>query len=486
MTTRVPYSMTDAPVNAKAFGAKGDGIANDTAAIQAAVAACPSGGTLLLPPGKYKITDQILLTKPITVKGGGISNVFGDYTASSDDYFAGVWQTTAGKPAFKLVASLGNYAFNAYGILGVNFQDLQIVGPSSSSYAVAAITTDTTVNAGDYHIRHCHLTNVAIRYFTTGVDFTGIAYLNVFTDCLVYACTTGIKIAKGAASDNGGQTRFFGCTVALCGTCVSLNEDGSAGSFAFFGCTLSESQYGIRAHEECVLTVTGCEFESLTNSGTGAGIYVEIKEANPNSGAAKTIVGNKFLTNDADIWVNKTTSAFAGGGFAWPMLIDGNTLNSTTALKVTVPSGHVGLDSPQFVLGAANAGTSGPLASSQVSANFFGHDARKRRITRRYTIPSTWTSGATVDVLPIGMVLQTVRVYLTANASGFTALQLGHQTTATAYAFFDAQAGALNTWTTYTSTLGLVLTDSTNRLVLGGSAGWLSTQCVIEVDGYVP
>lgn len=37
MTTRVPYSMTDAPVNVLALGAKGDGTTDDTAVINAAL-----------------------------------------------------------------------------------------------------------------------------------------------------------------------------------------------------------------------------------------------------------------------------------------------------------------------------------------------------------------------------------------------------------------------------------------------------------------
>ena len=46
-------------ISVKDFGAVGDGVANDTAAIQAAIDALPSGGTLYLPEGTYKV-DTLL------------------------------------------------------------------------------------------------------------------------------------------------------------------------------------------------------------------------------------------------------------------------------------------------------------------------------------------------------------------------------------------------------------------------------------------
>jgi polygalacturonase len=45
--------------NVKWFGAKGDGVTTDKAAIQAAIDACAAdgGGTVYLPPGKYVCDD---------------------------------------------------------------------------------------------------------------------------------------------------------------------------------------------------------------------------------------------------------------------------------------------------------------------------------------------------------------------------------------------------------------------------------------------
>ena len=47
-------------LDVKDFGAKGDGIHNDTLFIQAAVIACPKEGRVLIPKGKYLITSLFL------------------------------------------------------------------------------------------------------------------------------------------------------------------------------------------------------------------------------------------------------------------------------------------------------------------------------------------------------------------------------------------------------------------------------------------
>lgn len=47
-------------INVRELGAKGDGISDDTAFIQAAIMACPEGGRVIIPEGKYLITSIFL------------------------------------------------------------------------------------------------------------------------------------------------------------------------------------------------------------------------------------------------------------------------------------------------------------------------------------------------------------------------------------------------------------------------------------------
>jgi hypothetical protein len=57
-------------INVKWFGAVGNGIADDTPFVQAAISNTPAGGTLDLRGGKYKITQTISITGPLTVRSG--------------------------------------------------------------------------------------------------------------------------------------------------------------------------------------------------------------------------------------------------------------------------------------------------------------------------------------------------------------------------------------------------------------------------------
>lgn len=54
-TTKESYSL-----DVRAFGAKGDGISDDTCCIQAAIMACPKDGRVYLPEGSYRITSLFL------------------------------------------------------------------------------------------------------------------------------------------------------------------------------------------------------------------------------------------------------------------------------------------------------------------------------------------------------------------------------------------------------------------------------------------
>ncbi len=59
-------------VDVRSFGARGDGVADDTAAIYAAIRGLPSGGTVFFPPGTYAHRDVLRITaNGVTLAGSG-------------------------------------------------------------------------------------------------------------------------------------------------------------------------------------------------------------------------------------------------------------------------------------------------------------------------------------------------------------------------------------------------------------------------------
>lgn len=72
--TKTTYTMLDGPVgNVKDFGAVGNGIADDTAAIQSAInAICNAEGVLLFPPGTYALSASLTFpNKSFVIRGSG-------------------------------------------------------------------------------------------------------------------------------------------------------------------------------------------------------------------------------------------------------------------------------------------------------------------------------------------------------------------------------------------------------------------------------
>lgn len=74
----LPLTVLDSPglppptINVQDFGAKGDGMANDTSAINAAIAKAGSGGGVVsFPPGTYLFDETILLPEGVTLRGAG-------------------------------------------------------------------------------------------------------------------------------------------------------------------------------------------------------------------------------------------------------------------------------------------------------------------------------------------------------------------------------------------------------------------------------
>lgn len=355
--------------------AKGDGTADDSAALQNAVNATKFGGRLdvPMPSVNYKIATECVISRPINIVGNGGTSV-------TTTPFPG-FKAAGRNSIFKLKATLNNYMFDTYGITGVHMRDIFLEGPSLSSKGLNGICTDETVNSGVYHVRNNTFTNVNMRYFDNGWNIRGVCYLNSWNDCRALWCANGCVVDKVSGATEGGsdQNRFFGCEFVLNDRNLSLSETAYAGSQTIVGCTLSEGLVGLIVGFNTTLHVAGNQIEN--NQYSGINITIPSTVNNPNSEAIKNIVGNCFILNGNDIVIDKKTTAFTGG-FSFPVNIDGNTFSQTSGmvLSVSAPTGPGEFDSRQFRLSSTNAysplggGTIGLIPDSKISSGWKGYN----------------------------------------------------------------------------------------------------------------
>jgi hypothetical protein len=70
--------------NVRDYGAKGDGVTDDTQAINDAIAATQKGGVIYFPPGNYLISSELAVNKPLRIKGDGFGSQIHQSTNGSD------------------------------------------------------------------------------------------------------------------------------------------------------------------------------------------------------------------------------------------------------------------------------------------------------------------------------------------------------------------------------------------------------------------
>lgn len=156
---------TNLVINVADYGAKGDGIADDTAAIQAAINAASGGGAVFLPRGKFKVRHLKISNKGTTITGA---------------------------------ARFGTQIIRHSG-------DLPLI--EMSGHATMA-----------GHLRYCSLTNLMI----SGNSMPGHLVRSVYADNLVFRDINFIH-CQGTATDltEVWDTRFESCAWEDCG---SLND----------------------------------------------------------------------------------------------------------------------------------------------------------------------------------------------------------------------------------------------------------------------
>lgn len=242
--TKATYSMvTGAPNNVLDFGADPTGVADSTAAIQAALDA---GGEVYVPEGTYKV-QSLTVTKEVRLIGEGRKKTLIDFYTTSDDGI--VWD---GDSAFGLSSSgfisgmsltyKGTGTPNKSGIkLTRKVNAFDVVVDGFSGHGIEFVSVDANTQTPYF----CNFQSVAsVRNGWSGIRIRDNCNANVFVDCqfnsngnhgfhqeLSSLATYGTVIIGGQCSYNEMHGYYFpNCTnYNVVGIYAEYNNQSGAG-----------------------------------------------------------------------------------------------------------------------------------------------------------------------------------------------------------------------------------------------------------------
>jgi len=243
--TKVTYSMiADNVVNAKDFGAVGNNVADDTAALQAALNAA-QGNTLFIPAGSYKVTSALTVPKNIKIVGSTMRGQ-GPTTAgtSLNAFFAGpVLSITSVSPAFsdtliQNINVIGNRP--VYGA-GNGIEITNRFNTMMERMTVAGFgTNQINIGAGSYG---CILRDIYAAE-TYAVGTSNANYYLASEYCTLDSCTSdagkySVYLALGAYGTDVINGTFEGSTVAVAYVVSQATVDRNLFQGNKFNCNVS-------------------------------------------------------------------------------------------------------------------------------------------------------------------------------------------------------------------------------------------------------
>jgi parallel beta-helix repeat protein len=320
--------------DAKAYGAKGDGVTNDAPAIAAAIAAAPAGGRVALTQGSYYIATGITVSKPLTIQGAG------------RDY---------GGTTIKVGPGISGITISS-NVNSVTIENLRIEcytqSRSAGTAGIKAIASDLAHSIGYLHVR-----NVELVWFETGIDdrfcqmgiFENVR--SAFNKYGLYQKRSVNMILQGGDYSNNttwgvfldGDSGFVGQSAGTRFSDTNVTNNGSASGgnvniqyndqFSLKGVMLDVPASGSTVNASIYNSTGGTiAAGSYIGSSTGGPAVIVANSSNTSITNCK-IVGNVYgvrlissshcdvshneitLSAGFDVWVNSENGAAVGGGW---------------------------------------------------------------------------------------------------------------------------------------------------------------------------
>ena len=250
--TDYPYSLIqDKWWKFDSYGIKGDGVADDTEALQAFISS--SGGCAELKPGKYRITA------PIYVKTKRLHKIIGNGSTiiiDADNYASGadvigfdiVGNHTGAADPDKTSTQMFNAGFVMEDVhitskTGLAWHDNQTGSDVGKGLAIRVRTTNMLT------LRGCEIYSV-----NDGIELYGINRNIVIDGCFIYNCwNNGIVFASNSDLH---QINIVGCHISYCKTLIFFDNPQQINNYQISGCDLECSRiypYGVTEGTKCCI-----------------------------------------------------------------------------------------------------------------------------------------------------------------------------------------------------------------------------------------
>lgn len=168
--------------NVKDYGAVGDGTADDTTEIQAAINAIPSGGVVLFPAGTYKCTSPIVIPRAMRLVGGTFYSTRLIFIACD-----GI-SVNSGVSDFHMehleLALAVRYTTTTNTLAGITVNGATNARPSNHSYRNIYVDGYRTAFRSAY-LWSSVFDNVATGFGLIGLDIYGLSVNNHVANCRI-------------------------------------------------------------------------------------------------------------------------------------------------------------------------------------------------------------------------------------------------------------------------------------------------------------
>jgi hypothetical protein len=254
-TARTVQAKLRDTVSVKDFGAVGDGVTDDTAAIQAAHT---TGATVYYPSGTYKTTSQIVISAGGIVGDGPTKSIINctDTSSNAAIKFTGAYTTlsgglSSGVPTFADFTLNGNLLKST----GAGLQFLPASGETSFA----------------------NLSNVEISYFPTNVDFVAASFF-IVNGCFFRGHTASGISVNNTNNNDSGDSVISSCVFNTSSTTAAQIRHLTSGGLKILGNKLLGGGYGYLMEytgttDTAIVNIVG---NSIENFSTGAITFTKV------------------------------------------------------------------------------------------------------------------------------------------------------------------------------------------------------------------